>query len=70
MKVLLRSILVAVFSCFLLVQPPAAQPKISVEKAEIDVGLILEGKQKSAEAVFKIKNTGDKVLHINKVKPG
>lgn len=70
MKFLLRSILVAAFSCFLLVQQPVAQPKMSVEKTEIDVGLILEGKQKSAEAVFIIKNTGDKVLHIKKVKPG
>jgi hypothetical protein len=48
----------------------AKSPKILVDKPEIDVGVIPEGKQKVVEAVFIVKNTGDTTLVIKKVKPG
>jgi hypothetical protein len=48
----------------------ARSPKILVDKPEIDVGVIPEGKQKIVEAVFIVKNIGDTTLVIKKVKPG
>ena len=48
---------------------PAA-PMISVDSANFDFGTIREGEQKSVKHTFKIKNSGDDTLVIDKVKPG
>ena len=47
-----------------------ASPMISVDNADVNIGTIIEGKQKMVEHVFKIKNTGDSVLVIKQVRPG
>jgi hypothetical protein len=70
MNIVLRSTLVLGSSLCLMAAPVLAGPKITVDKPEVDIGAQPEGKVKTVEAVFKIKNTGDATLHIKKVKPG
>lgn len=45
-------------------------PAISVDSVNFDIGTIHEGEMKSVKHTFKVKNTGDSVLIIEKVKPG
>ncbi len=47
-----------------------AAPMIKVDSADFDMGTIKEGEHKSIKHTFIIKNTGDSVLKIEKVKPG
>jgi hypothetical protein len=65
-----RAVIICAGALALATAPLAAGPKMVVDKQEVDVGVYLEGKVKTVEAVFKITNTGDAVLHIKKVKPG
>ncbi len=60
-------ILLAVISLAGLV---SAGPKISVDSANFDLGGIKEGSKKKVSHQFAIKNTGDEVLKITKVRPG
>ncbi|MBD3391669.1 MAG: DUF1573 domain-containing protein [Chitinivibrionales bacterium] len=48
----------------------AAGPKIEVDKADYDDGVIREGAKDTVSHVFTLKNTGDEVLRIKQVKPG
>jgi hypothetical protein len=48
----------------------AAAPMIKVDSADFYIGIIKEGEQKSIKHTFIVKNTGDAVLKIEKVKPG
>ncbi len=48
----------------------SAGPKISVDSADYDLGGIKEGSQNKVSHKFAIKNTGDEVLKIAKVRPG
>lgn len=43
---------------------------ISVDQAEYDIGTILEGSTAEVTHEFKIRNTGDEKLVIEKVRPG
>lgn len=45
-----------------------AGPKLSVVKAEIDLGRVERGKE--AEAVFRVRNDGSEILRILSAKPG
>ena len=47
-----------------------AGPKITVDNADFNVGIVIKGTQKSIKHTFIIKNTGDDTLKIEKVKPG
>ena len=47
-----------------------AAPQISVDSATFDLGVMYEGKLTTATHAFKVKNTGDSILHIQQVKPG
>jgi len=47
-----------------------AGPKIFVDSADYDLGGIKEGSKKKVLHQFAIKNTGDEVLRITKVRPG
>ena len=47
-----------------------ASPQIAVDSSMFELGSIYEGKLATATHVFKVKNTGDSVLHIHQVKPG
>jgi hypothetical protein len=47
-----------------------AAPEISVDSVHFDAGIIREGSQSSIKHVFKIKNTGNEKLVIDRVKPG
>lgn len=46
-----------------------AAPEISVDSANFDMGIINEGSQTSVKHTFKIKNTGNETLKIDRVKP-
>lgn len=70
MTMLTRVTMIGATALALAAAPVVAGPKMAVDKQEIDVGVLTEGKVKTVEAVFKITNTGDAVLHIRKVKPG
>lgn len=50
--------------------PLFAAPEISVDSIHFDAGIIREGSQSSLKHVFKIKNTGNEKLVIDRVKPG
>ncbi len=45
-------------------------PMIEVDSADYNVGVIQEGSVKVVKHDFKIRNTGDKPLKIEKVSPG
>ncbi|MBD3346550.1 MAG: DUF1573 domain-containing protein [Chitinivibrionales bacterium] len=63
-----------IFKAFVLVVglifAATATPMISVDSADFDVGEIREGSVDKIKHEFTIKNTGDEVLKIEKVKPG
>jgi len=63
-KVLVTGIMLAFgFSAF-------AGPQISVKNEIYDAGEMLEGSKDHIRHKFAIKNVGDSVLHISKVKAG
>jgi hypothetical protein len=72
MGVTMRTIVLAgvMAGCMAMPCVAAKSAKILVDKVEIDVGALPEGKTKVIEQVFIVKNTGDTILHITKVKPG
>jgi hypothetical protein len=70
MLMVTRVMIVCATALALATAPALAGPKMVIDKQEVDVGVYIEGKVKTVEAVFKITNTGDAVLHIKKVKPG
>jgi len=47
-----------------------AAPEISVDNANFDAGVISEGSMKELRHTFIIKNIGDEILKIEKVRPG
>lgn len=47
-----------------------ATPQLSVDNADVNMGILVEGKQKVIEHVYVVKNTGDAALHIKQVRPG
>ena len=47
-----------------------AGPQISVDNKDHDFGTVREGEVKVFKHVFKVKNTGDSVLKITKIRPG
>ena len=60
-------LIVILFAVFCLSHPGMAQPKVTVENPVFTFEPIPEGVHVSHE--FKIKNTGDTLLHIEKVLP-
>ena len=46
----------------------APQPRLEVVDREVDLGRIYRGQK--AEGRFELRNSGDAVLHIQRVKPG
>jgi hypothetical protein len=65
-----NGVLIAAIATIGITTELAASPKIEVDTPDVNVGLLQEGKQKLAEHVFKVKNTGDSVLVIKQVRPG
>lgn len=49
-------------------EEPAPAPRLVVDSKEVDLGRLVRGEQ--AEAVFTLRNEGDAVLRILRVKPG
>ncbi|MFW5959824.1 MAG: DUF1573 domain-containing protein [Chitinivibrionales bacterium] len=49
---------------------PFAGPKITIDKKKVDKGIINEAEAKTVNHTFKITNTGNEVLRIDKVRPG
>lgn len=47
-----------------------AGPEITVDNKDHDFGTVREGEVKEFKHIFKIKNTGDSVLEITKIRPG
>ena len=47
-----------------------AAPKIEVDKADVDIGILKMGEKKSIKHTFIVKNTGTDTLIIEKAKPG
>ncbi len=47
-----------------------ASPKIEIDSADFSLGTITENEEQSITHVFKIKNSGDSMLVISKVRPG
>jgi hypothetical protein len=66
-KTFLRLVLVTV--CFSILRI-SAQPIIQVDSPDVNLGSIKMGTVDKIEYEFKIKNTGDQPLIINRVKPG
>ncbi|MBD3421005.1 MAG: DUF1573 domain-containing protein [Chitinivibrionales bacterium] len=47
-----------------------AAPMIEFDQKEVDLGTIKEGAKDKIKHTFTMKNTGDEVLKITKVRPG
>jgi hypothetical protein len=50
--------------------PVLAKGVIKADKKVYDAGTVFEGEKESVKHTFKLKNTGDEVLKITKVRPG
>lgn len=50
--------------------PVAGAPRITVDSAHFDVGIIYEGEKSKISHTFIIRNNGDDTLVIEKVRPG
>lgn len=48
----------------------SASPLIEVEKETYDCGIFIEGKNEKTTAIYNIKNSGDSILKIEKVRTG
>ena len=66
-KTFIRLVLITVFVSILRI---SAQPIIQVDSPDVNLGSIKMGTVDKIEYEFKIKNTGDQPLIINRVKPG
>lgn len=66
-KTFIRLVLVTVCVSILRI---SAQPIIQVDSPDVNLGSIKMGTVDKIEYEFKIKNTGDQPLIINRVKPG
>ena len=70
MHTIARKVMAIGFGTLVVAFSLPAAPMISVDSADFNIGTIREGEQKSIKHTFKITNTGDDTLIIEKVKPG
>lgn len=61
--------LIITFLCFTLFFVDAG-PIIEVDNAHVEIGSIRKEERKIIRHLFKVKNTGNEILRINRVKPG
>ncbi len=64
------SLWVPITILFVLANLVFAGPTIKIDTPNVDIGSIREGEVKRVRHVFTVRNTGDKDLIINRVKPG
>ena len=67
---ILHGLLIFIICSMILPSLVFAAPIIQCDTPNVNIGSIREGEIKQIRHIFRIKNTGDEPLIINRVKPG